>query len=51
MELWDRITDAYRRNDVKALAELEVLTRKALKELAIDGMITLISLAILWFAK
>ncbi len=33
MELWQRIVTAYGHNDVKALAELEVLTRKALKEL------------------
>ena len=32
-ELWDRILTAYKRNDVKALAELEVLVRKALGEL------------------
>ena len=37
MKLWLRITEAYGRNDVKALAELEVLARKALKDLAIDG--------------
>jgi len=37
-ELWQRILSAYRMNDVKALAELEVLTRKALKELG-DGEI------------
>ncbi len=32
-ELWQRILTAYRANDVKALSELEVLTRKALAEL------------------
>ena len=37
MKLWHRITEAYGRNDVKSLAELEVLARKALKDLAIDG--------------
>ena len=38
MDLWIRITEAYGHNDVKALAELEVLARKALKDLAIDGV-------------
>jgi predicted nucleic acid-binding Zn-ribbon protein len=38
MSLWIRITEAYGRNDVKALAELEVLARKALKDLEIDGV-------------
>ena len=38
MNLWIRITEAYGRNDVKALAELEVLARKALKDLEIDGV-------------
>ena len=37
MKLWIRITEAYGRNDVKALAELEVLARKARKDLSIDG--------------
>lgn len=37
MKLWLRITEAYGRNDVKSLAELEVLARKALKDLDIDG--------------
>ena len=32
-ELWQRIVEAYGKNDVRALTELEVLTRKALKEL------------------
>ena len=32
-ELWQRIAEAYAGNDVKALAELEVLTGRALKEL------------------
>jgi len=32
-ELWVRIQIAYAKNDVKELSELEVLTRKALKEL------------------
>ena len=32
-ELWNRILIAYHHNDVKELAELEVLVRKALKEL------------------
>lgn len=38
MDLWIRITEAYGHNDVKALAELEVLARKALKDLEIDGV-------------
>ncbi len=38
-KLWLRIVEAYRQNDVKTLAELEVLTRKALKDLAIDGAV------------
>ena len=32
-ELWERIVTAYGNNDVKALSDLEILTRKALKEL------------------
>ncbi len=32
-QLWLRVTEAYRRSDLKALTELEVLARKALKEL------------------
>ena len=32
-ELWQRILTAYAHNDVKALSELEVLVRKALKDL------------------
>lgn len=36
MKLWVRITESYGCNDVKALAELEVLARKALADLAID---------------
>ncbi len=32
-ELWQRILTAYHHNDVKELAELEVLVRKALKEM------------------
>jgi hypothetical protein len=32
-ELWQRILTAYGHNDIRALSELEVLTRKALKEL------------------
>ena len=37
MKLWIRITESYGRNDVKDLAELEVLARKALADLAIDA--------------
>lgn len=37
LQLWIRITEAYGRSDVKALAELEVLARKALQDLSIDG--------------
>ena len=33
LELWNRIVIAYHHNDVKELSELEVLVRKALKEL------------------
>lgn len=33
MELWQRIQSAYHHNDVKELSELEVLVRKALKDL------------------
>lgn len=32
LELWDRIVIAYHHNDVKALSELEVLVRNAMKE-------------------
>ena len=32
-ELWQRTVDAYHMNDIKALAELEVLVRKALGDL------------------
>lgn len=32
-ELWQRILTAYGHNDIKALSELEVLVRKALKDL------------------
>ena len=35
-ELWQRIMVAYHHNDVKELAELEVLVRKALKELGAE---------------
>ena len=34
-ELWERTQTAYALNDVKALSELEVLVRKALKDLAL----------------
>lgn len=33
MELWQRVVTAYGHNDVKELSELEILIRKALKEL------------------
>ena len=33
MELWQRVVSAYGHNDVKELSELEILIRKALKEL------------------
>ena len=33
MELWQRVVSAYGRNDVKELSELEILVRKARKEL------------------
>ena len=36
-ELWLRITIAYHMNDVKELAELEVLVRKALKDLGTEA--------------
>ena len=36
-ELWNRIVIAYHHNDIKELSELEVLTRKALKELGADA--------------
>jgi len=36
MELWNRIVYAYGHNDVKALAELEVLTHKALADIGLD---------------
>ena len=39
-ELWTRIVEAYGKNDVKALSELEVLARAALKELHLDGAIS-----------
>ena len=35
LELWNRITYAYALNDIKALSELEVLVRKALKDLGL----------------
>lgn len=35
-ELWDRVTTAYGRNDIKALSELEVLVRRALEDLGGD---------------
>ena len=34
-DLWERIVIAYHHNDVKALSELEVLVRKALRELGL----------------
>ena len=37
-ELWQRILIAYGENSVKELAELEVLVRKALKDLGIDDV-------------
>ena len=37
-DLWARITEAYGHNDVRALSELEVLARKALNDLAADGV-------------
>ena len=36
LELWNRIQIAYHHNDVKELAELEVLVRKVLKELGAE---------------
>ncbi len=36
-ELWERIADAYRRSDVKALEDLEALARMAMEELGLDG--------------
>ena len=38
MELWQRAVTAYGHNDVRVLSELEVLTRKALKELGLGGI-------------
>lgn len=38
MELWQRTMTAYHANDIKELSELEVLIRKALRELGGDGM-------------
>ena len=38
MELWQRIQSAYHHNDVKELSELEVLVRKALKDLGSEEM-------------
>ncbi|MBQ1407036.1 MAG: hypothetical protein IIY88_02770 [Eubacterium sp.] len=40
MDLWNRICIAYGHNDVKSLSELEVLVRKALKELGCGDEIT-----------
>ncbi len=37
-ELWGRIQDAYHANDVKSLAELEVLAKKALEELGLGSI-------------
>ncbi len=37
-ELWNRIQTAYHHNDVKELAELEVLVRRVLKELGAEGV-------------
>ena len=36
-ELWNRIVIAYHHNDVRELAELEVLARRALKEAGVDA--------------
>ena len=36
-ELWEHIADAYRRSDVEALEDLEVLVGKAMDEFGLDG--------------
>ncbi len=36
-ELWEQITEAYRKSDVEALEDLEVLVRKAMDEMGDEG--------------